>query len=45
MIRLVMLLIGARAVTRQWPMLPVLGALWMLLGVLLIGISPTASFR
>jgi uncharacterized membrane protein HdeD (DUF308 family) len=37
MIRLVMLLIGARAVTRQWPMLPVLGALWMLLGVLLIG--------
>lgn len=36
MIRLAMLLIGARSVKRQWPMLPAMGALWILLGIVLI---------
>lgn len=36
MIRLAMLLIGARAVQRQWMLLPVLGIAWIFLGVLLI---------
>lgn len=37
MVRLVLLLIGARALRRRWLVLPVVGALWMALGGLLIG--------
>lgn len=36
MIRLAILLVGARSVRRQWPLLPAIGALWIMLGVLLI---------
>ena len=33
MIRLAMLLVGARALRRRWPLLALLGALWMALGL------------
>src|SRR5688500_10183204 len=33
MIRLAMLLVGARALRRRWPVLALLGALWMALGL------------
>jgi glycine/D-amino acid oxidase-like deaminating enzyme len=36
MIRLALLLIGARAIRRQWPLVPAIGALWMLIGALLL---------
>lgn len=36
MIRLAILLVGARSVRRQWLLLPAIGALWIMLGVLLI---------
>jgi uncharacterized membrane protein HdeD (DUF308 family) len=36
MIRLVMLLVGARALRRKWPALALLGALWMALGVAIL---------
>lgn len=37
MIRLAMLLIGARAFRRRWPLVPAIGALWMLIGAMLVG--------
>jgi uncharacterized membrane protein HdeD (DUF308 family) len=37
MIRLAMLLLGARSIRRRWMLLPAVGALWMLVGALLIG--------
>jgi uncharacterized membrane protein HdeD (DUF308 family) len=37
MVRLVLLLIGARALRRRWPLLVAAGVLWMALGSLLIG--------
>src|SRR5262245_1510101 len=36
MFRLALLLIGARSVRRRWAVLPVIGALWMALGALLV---------
>lgn len=36
MIRLAMLLVGARALQRQWPLIPLLGIAWMAVGALLI---------